>query len=84
MTAAVLLADLRSRGIEVITDGRRLGIRPAGVVTAAERAALRRHKAEVLAMLADPAPTRRLELVFRMNLSHAQPCETPGCADCWP
>jgi hypothetical protein len=57
MTAADLVYKLRARGVEIITDGARVGVRPAGVLTEEERAALRRHKAEVLAMLrADRCP----------------------------
>jgi hypothetical protein len=51
MTASALVDKLRARGVELITDGSRLGVRPAGALTEEERAALRQHKAEVLALL---------------------------------
>jgi hypothetical protein len=52
MTAARLLAGLRRRGaiVQVVSDRLRLNA-PVGVVTAADRAALAEHKAELLAML---------------------------------
>jgi len=52
MTAARLLADLRGRWaiVEVVGDRLRVDA-PVGVVTAADRAALVEHKAELLAML---------------------------------
>jgi len=52
MTPAVeLLARLRARGVVLEPDGGILVVRPAGAVQPQEVAALRRHKAEVLAML---------------------------------
>jgi pyochelin synthetase len=56
MNAPALLDKLRSRGVEVFTDGHRVGVRPAGALTDDEREALRRHKADVLALLTAPPP----------------------------
>jgi hypothetical protein len=52
MTAARFLADLRGRGaiVAVVADRLRVDA-PVGVVTAADRAALVEHKAELLALL---------------------------------
>lgn len=52
MTPAVaLLADLRSRGVELVAAGDRLRFRPASAVSEDTREALRVHKAELLALL---------------------------------
>src|SRR5262245_20570707 len=54
-----LLFALRRRGVELRACGGRLLWRPRGAVSAAEREALARHKAELLALLAaqaDSAP----------------------------
>jgi TubC N-terminal docking domain len=53
VSAAELLAALRGRGVELQADGDRLRFRPVAAVTADELAALRAHKAGVLALLAD-------------------------------
>ena len=50
-TAAVLLADLRSRGIELETDGVRLRWRPAFIVTGPVAARIRFHRAELIDLL---------------------------------
>ena len=63
MTAAVLLESLRARDINLLTDGQRIGVRPAGALTPDEREALRRDKAEVLRLLtAEPSKPVSLEL----------------------
>jgi hypothetical protein len=51
MTAGELMGALRRRGVELLTDGDRLGVRPAGQLRPEERAALVACKAEVLALL---------------------------------
>jgi hypothetical protein len=56
MTPATLVESIRARGIELVTDGRRIGVRPAGVLTGEERQALKRHKAEVIRVLASDPP----------------------------
>jgi hypothetical protein len=55
-SVANLVADLQARGITLEARGTRLAVRPASRVTDDEKAALRRHRAEVLAVLrTDPA-----------------------------
>jgi hypothetical protein len=54
MTAEALLATLRARGVEVLTDGQRVGVRPPGALSDDERKALRRLKPDVLALLVVP------------------------------
>jgi hypothetical protein len=53
-TAAELLADLRSRGIALETDGHRLRWRPAFLVTAPQAEMIRSHRAELIALLCQP------------------------------
>ncbi len=60
--AVVLLDRLRARGIELVPAGDRLRFRPGEAVTSEEREALRRHKAEVLALLTSPQPFEPLAL----------------------
>ena len=57
-TAMILVERLRARGIELMTDGRRIGISPAGALTDEERAELREHKVEVVRLLRDRLRTR--------------------------
>lgn len=52
MTPAALVADLQARGVTLEPRGDRLRVRPVALVTLAEVEALKRHKAEVLALLA--------------------------------
>jgi hypothetical protein len=54
MSAVALLVSLRARGVEVFTDGHRVGVRPAGALTKDEREALRRQKRELLELLTSP------------------------------
>jgi hypothetical protein len=54
MTARELLATLRARGVEVRTDGRRIGCIPKGAVTAEEREQIRRCKRDLVALLTSP------------------------------
>ena len=59
MTAAqALLADLRSRGIELESDGSRLRWRPAFLVTAAQEELIRSLRAELVGLLAGPTAWR--------------------------
>ena len=53
-TAADLLADLRSRGIELETDGARLRWRPAFLVTDPLAELIRAHRAELIDLLKTP------------------------------
>jgi hypothetical protein len=55
MNAPTLMAALTGRGVRLAADGDRLILdAPRGAVTEGERAALGRHKAEVLALLKGP------------------------------
>jgi len=58
-TASTLIADLRARGLVIEAVDDRLKITPPGVLTEADRAALRAHKAELLTLLR--APDRLLD-----------------------
>lgn len=51
MTADLLIADLRSRGVTLVPDGDRLRCRPKSALDPEDLAALAEHKAEVLAVL---------------------------------
>jgi hypothetical protein len=53
--AEALLADLRSRGVELETDGARLRWRPGFLVGPGQAELIRRHKPELIALLAAPA-----------------------------
>lgn len=62
MTAAALVAELRARGVTLEPRGDRLRVMPASAVTPDEVEALRRFKADVLALLAsgaEPEPAGR-------------------------
>ena len=50
-TAAALLMDLRSRGIDLETDGTRLRWRPAFMVVDGETGLIRSHRAELIDLL---------------------------------
>jgi len=79
-TAATLVADLRARGLVIEAVGDRLKITPPGVLTEADRAALRAHKAALLALLRAPgAPDRLLEQ--RGQFRHTCP-PTGACGYC--
>jgi len=52
--AADLLADLRSRGVELETDGARLRWRPAFLVSASTAERIRARKAELIRLLSAP------------------------------
>ena len=60
---SALFDDFRSRGVVLIRDGARLRWRaPAGVLSDADRAALKQHKAELLEMLSeDDCPAAQLD-----------------------
>jgi hypothetical protein len=87
VTAVVeLVATLQARGVMLRPDGDRLHVRPVEALTPEELAALREHKADVLALLAAPpsSPPRYF---------HPWPDSLPGlgrrtvaafdvCADC--
>ncbi len=50
-TAAVLLADLKGRGIELRAEGERLRFRPVAAMTPELAARVKAHKGELLALL---------------------------------
>jgi hypothetical protein len=54
ITAAALLADLSSRGIELETDGARLRWRPAFLVTGPQAELIRAHRAGLIELLIGP------------------------------
>lgn len=56
MTAIEVLYECRARGVKLQADGGRLRFSPPDRVPSALVAALREHKPELLAMLADPPP----------------------------
>jgi len=56
MTAADLVGRLQARGVALRAEGDRLRLRPAGAVSSAELEALRRHKSEILRLLAVESP----------------------------
>jgi hypothetical protein len=58
-TAEALLADLRSRGVELETDGTRMRWRPPLMVTGPQAEQVRLHKAELIALLAGPDLLKR-------------------------
>ena len=51
MTVGALIADLRARGVTLVPDGERLRCRPRAALSQEDLAALKAHKAEVLASL---------------------------------
>jgi hypothetical protein len=66
MTAAQLLAELRARGIELEPADGGLRVRAAAPPEPELREAIRRHKAELLALLAPPPlPAAVVELLLR-------------------
>jgi hypothetical protein len=74
-----LLADLRSRGIELETDGARLRWRPAFLVNAPLAARVRAHRDDLVALLSGPDRLRRCR-TCRWPLDAAGRC--PKCFDC--
>jgi hypothetical protein len=72
MTPALLVETLRARGVVLRAVGDRLRVHPADAVTAEEVAALRLHKAAVLALLAR-VTTITLDRVTIMDVLGPQP-----------
>ncbi len=84
MTAPAILSNLRSRGVTLSAAGSTLTFdAPVGELTDADRAALREHKAELLALLApsstSPAPKRRA--AHKVQFSHEE-IPTGSCPAC--
>jgi hypothetical protein len=79
MTSALaLLADLRSRGIEVVTDGFRLRWRPAFLVTAPQTERIRAERAGLVQLLTGPDCLQRCP-ACQWPLDSARRC--PKCFD---
>jgi hypothetical protein len=76
--AAALLADLRSRGIELETDGVRLRWRPAFLVTEPRAKSILSHRTELIDLLTGPDGLERCPLC-RWPLDSAKRC--PKCFD---
>ena len=72
-SAAALVDELRRRGVELRAEGDRLRYRPVSAVTPEDVEALRRHKSELLAILAppppDPAEVARRVITFSAQLA---------------
>lgn len=68
-----LLDQLRARGVKVVTDGRRLGVVPAGSLTPEERDALRRFKPELVRLLTTPEPLPALDAKTLIEVLGASP-----------
>ena len=82
--AKALLADLRSRGIELETDGARVRWRPAFMVTVPMAEVISCHKAELIDLLTGPddlerCPGCRWPLDWRQRCPK---CFDRLCADC--
>jgi hypothetical protein len=75
--AEALYADLRSRGVELETDGRRLRWRPAFLVTAPEETQIRGHRDALIALLVAGHQPRCCRECGRPMDSFAR------CATCW-
>jgi hypothetical protein len=73
-----LLADLRSRGIEVQTDGTRLRWRPAFMVTVPLAEQIQSHRGGLIELLTGPNSLRRCP-ACRRPLDSKQRC--PRCFD---
>lgn len=82
--ARTLLAELADMGVTVTADADRLVIRPASLLTDALRLALRSCKAEVLAALAPPPPTRTCrQCAHRAGHGNCTEPEAAGLWDRW-
>src|SRR5262245_29945533 len=77
--AEALLADLRSRGIELQTDGARLRWRPAFLVSPGVERTILAHKAGLIALLTGPAAAGRMCPACSWPLDSGLRC--PKCPD---
>ena len=81
--AAELVARLRARGATLRPDGADLVIRPAAVVQPGEVPALREHKAEILALLSEPASSALASWPVALpGLAPRRVIAFSPCADC--
>ncbi len=76
--ATALLADLRSRGVELDTDGARLRWRPAFLVNAPQAELIQAHRAGLIGLLTGPDCLERCP-ACRWPLDSARRC--PKCFD---
>jgi hypothetical protein len=83
-TAQALLADLRSRGVELQSDGTRIRWRPAFLVTAAAAQQVMAHKAELVALLTGPDRSERCpHCAWPLDSARRCPkCFDRLCVDC--
>ncbi len=79
MTAAALLADLRSRGVVLETDGARLRWRPTFLVSTSTAETILQHRAELIRLLAVPDGGTSRCPGCRWPLDSARRC--PRCFD---
>lgn len=77
--AAALLADLRSRGIDLETDGQRLRWRPAFLVTDLVAEQIRAMRQDLIGLVRMPLTKEDLCLACRWPLDSARRC--PKCFD---
>jgi hypothetical protein len=87
MDVYTLLADLRERGIVLLTDGEKLMVEPASRLSDADRAAIRQSKSDLLRILLEKkAPGHVIEAIFSVvtttSRDEAVNREFPACADC--
>jgi hypothetical protein len=86
MTTPALLTDLTARGVRVTAAAGRLSVKaPRGVLTAADRAGLARHKSDLVAALAPapaPAPVPASEFQAPTDCVDWVPGVGPVCS--WP
>jgi hypothetical protein len=82
--AAALLADLRSRGIELETDGERIRWRPFFLVTAPQVELIRSDRAGLIELLTGPDCLERCPLCRWPLDSHRRcpKCFDRLCVDC--
>jgi len=84
MTASAILFNLRSRGVTLSAAGSTLTFdAPAGELTDADRAVLREHKVELLALLAPAStpPTSKRRAAHKEQFSHEE-IPTSSCSVC--
>ena len=83
MTATELLDSLRQRGIELATAGDRLRYRPASAVTPELADAMKRHKAELLKLVATPGDWQLGDPIDWDSEPDPVDCLECNMFDCW-
>src|SRR5205085_2244504 len=86
MTAAILLDELRTKGVHLTVEGEHLAVdAPKNVLNDDVRQAIRQHKQELLALLAYPAPlTPHYPCVVCGNTDRWEDRGIWRCRRCWP